>query len=195
MVYYCKQKKKLFTCINYIYQRKNFVKLKKKSGLKFIQPAYLLASFGLGESCWTGSIMAMVLDFWDDFRIRSMISFGRTSLIRWLGTGKNINKQLTMTSISTKFEIKEINFFSWNCIFGSFPSSKIDFWPILKLQKMKFVQRNYSWNWFIWFHKFFGLDFIKFSGPLWNSSSLYFSPRNWLTGKWFRFFHLQLPTI
>ena len=32
------------------------------------------------------------------------------------------------------------NIFSWNCIFGSFklfPSSKIDFWPFLKLQKKK----------------------------------------------------------
>ena len=40
------------------------------------------------------------------------------------------------------------NFFSWNCIFDSFklfPSSKIYFWPFLKLQK---------WNWFIWFHEF-----------------------------------------
>ena len=57
----------------------------------------------------------------------------------------------------------------WNCIFGSFklfPSSKIDFWPFLKLQKMEFCQKNYSWNWFIWFHEFFGLDFFKFSGTL-----------------------------
>ena len=54
---------------------------------------YLLASFGLGESCWTGSIMAMVLDFWDDFLIRSMISFGRTSLMRWLGTKKGNKKK------------------------------------------------------------------------------------------------------
>ena len=33
------------------------------------------------------------------------------------------------------------NFFSWNCIFCSlkvFPSSKIDFWAFLKLQKMEF---------------------------------------------------------
>ena len=45
-------------------------------------------------------------------------------------------------------EIKYINqkkFFSWNCIFGSFklfPSSKIDFWPFLKLQKMEFGQKK-----------------------------------------------------
>ena len=49
-------------------------------------------------------------------------------------------------------------FFSWNCIFGSFklfPSSKIDFWPFLKLQKWNSAKKNNSWNWFIWFHKFF----------------------------------------
>ena len=35
--------------------------------------------------------------------------------------------------------------FTWNCIFGSFklfPSSKIDFWPFLKLQKMEFDQKK-----------------------------------------------------
>ena len=37
-------------------------------------------------------------------------------------------------------------FFSWNCIFSSFelfPSSKMDFWPFLKLQKMEFGQKNF----------------------------------------------------
>ena len=63
--------------------------------------AYLLASFGLGESCWTGSIMAMVLDFWDDFLIRSMISFGRTSLMRWLGTEKSKKKSLNVIALKT----------------------------------------------------------------------------------------------
>ena len=58
----------------------------------------------------------------------------------------------------------------WNCIFGSFklfPSSKIAFWPFLKLQKIEFGEQKISWNWFIWFHKFFSLDFFKFSDPLW----------------------------
>ena len=39
----------------------------------------------------------------------------------------------------------EINFFSWNCIFGTFklfPSSKIDFRRYLKLQKMEFGQNK-----------------------------------------------------
>ena len=37
------------------------------------------------------------------------------------------------------------HFFLWNCIFGSFklfPSSKIDFWPFLKLQKMEFGKKK-----------------------------------------------------
>ena len=39
---------------------------------------------------------------------------------------------------------RKINFFSWNCISSSFklfPSSKNDFWPFLKLQKMEFGQK------------------------------------------------------
>ena len=66
----------------------------------------------------------------------------------------------------------------WNCIFGSFklfPSSKIDFWPFLRLQKMEFGQKKYSWNWFVWFHEFFGLDFFQFSGPLWFISLIFLS--------------------
>ena len=39
--------------------------------------------------------------------------------------------------------------------FKLFPSSKIDFWPFLRLQKMDFGQKNCSSNWFIWFHEFF----------------------------------------
>ena len=35
-----------------------------------------------------------------------------------------------------------------------FPSSKIAFWPLLKLQKMEFGQ--ISWNRFIWLPRFFG---------------------------------------
>ena len=52
--------------------------------------------------------------------------------------------------------------FSWNCIFGNFklfPSSKIEFWPFLKLHKMDFGHKKNSWNWFsIWFYEFYGLN-------------------------------------
>ena len=50
---------------------------------------------------------------------------------------------------------------SWNQInreitfWALFPSPKVDFWPFLKLQKIEFGQKKFSWNWFIWFHKFF----------------------------------------
>ena len=47
----------------------------------------------------------------------------------------------------------------WNYIFGSFklfPSSKIDFWPFLTLQKMEFRQKNL----FIWFHVYFWPGFF-----------------------------------
>ena len=54
-------------------------------------------------------------------------------------------------------------FFSWNCISGSFElftSLKIDFWPFSKLQKMEYYQKFFSWNWFIWLHKFFWPGFF-----------------------------------
>ena len=65
-------------------------------------------------------------------------------------------------------------FVMWICIFGSFKlfhSSKIDFWPFLKLQKMEFGQKLFSWNWFICFHEFFSLEFLKFSGLLVKATS------------------------
>ena len=56
-----------------------------------------------------------------------------------------------------------------NCIFGSFelfPSSKIDFWPFLRLQKMEFGQKKFREIDLLDFTSFFGLDFFKFSGLL-----------------------------
>ena len=77
-------------------------------------------------------------------------------------TGANPHKQFKFTVNVPQFRRKNSNkskkFFSWNCIFGRFklfPSSNIDFWPILKLQKMAFGPKCFSWNWFIWFHEFF----------------------------------------
>ena len=55
-----------------------------------------------------------------------------------------------------KFQAKKLvksnkskNFFSFTTflvVLNFFPSSKIDFWPILKLQKMEFGQNKISWN-------------------------------------------------
>ena len=54
--------------------------------------------------------------------------------------------------------------FREKCIFGSFklfPSSKIDFWPFLKLQKMEFGQKKFREIDLFDFTSFFGLDFKK----------------------------------
>ena len=51
--------------------------------------------------------------------------------------------------------------------FELFPSSKIDFWPFLKLQKMEFGQKKIFCEIDLFdFTSFFGLVFLKFSGPL-----------------------------
>ena len=65
-------------------------------------------------------------------------------------------------------KLVQSNFFSWNCIFGSFklfPSSKIDFWPFLKLQKNEIWPKIFSWNWFLWFHEFFLPGLFKIFWP------------------------------
>ena len=66
------------------------------------------------------------------------------------------------------------DFFSWNYIFGSFehfPSTKIDFWPFLKLQKMEFGQKKIREIDLFDFTNFFGLDFFFNFGPLWCGNS------------------------
>ena len=50
--------------------------------------------------------------------------------------------------------------------FKLFPSSKIDFWPFFKLQKMDFCQKIFCEIDLFDFTSFFGLDFLKFFGPL-----------------------------
>ena len=77
-------------------------------------------------------------------------------------------------SAGKKYSWNEINhyFFSWNCISGSFnlfPNSKIDFRPFLKLQKMVFGQKKFMKLIYLISWGFFGVDFFKFSGPLWHS--------------------------
>ena len=52
--------------------------------------------------------------------------------------------------------------------FKFFPSSKIDFWPFLKLQKMEFGQKKFPWNWIIWFH-----EFLAWTGPIIRSEELF----------------------
>ena len=54
--------------------------------------------------------------------------------------------------------------FSWNYIFGSFQlflSSKIEFWPFLKLEKMEFGQKTIREFDLFYFTNLFVLDFFK----------------------------------
>ena len=50
-------------------------------------------------------------------------------------------------------------------VLNFFPVQKLIFWPFLKLQKMDFGQKVFSWNWFIWFQKFFCPGLFKFFCP------------------------------
>ena len=50
-------------------------------------------------------------------------------------------------------------------VLNFFPLLKIDFWPFLKLQKMEFGQKFFSWNWIIWFHEFFGPGLFSIVWP------------------------------
>ena len=62
-----------------------------------------------------------------------------------------------------KKKIREIAFLA---VLNFFPSSKIDFWSFLKLQKMEFGQKFFREIDLFDFTSSFGLDFFKFSGPL-----------------------------
>ena len=66
-------------------------------------------------------------------------------------------------------EFRQKNFFreiAFLAVLNFFPSSKIDFWPFLKLQKMEFDQQNFCEIYLFDFTSFFGLDFFRFSGQL-----------------------------
>ena len=56
---------------------------------------------------------------------------------------------------------KSKNLFSWNCIFGSFPSSKIDFWPFLKFAKNGIWSKKLFVKWIYLFHDFLAWTFFS----------------------------------
>ena len=65
-------------------------------------------------------------------------------------------------------EIDSVDFTSFFGLefFKLFPSSKVDFWPFLKLQKMEFGQKKFFREIdSVDFTSFFGLDFFKFYAP------------------------------
>ena len=72
-------------------------------------------------------------------------------------------KKLVKSNKSKKFFFVKLHFFG---SFKLFPSSKIDFWPILKWQKMEFSQKIFREIVLFDLTTFFGLHFIRFSGPL-----------------------------
>ena len=75
-----------------------------------------------------------------------------------------IQAKKLVKSKKSNFFFREIAFLA---VLNFFPSSKIDFWPFLKLQKMEFVQNIFSCYWLVFnFTSFFGLYFFKFSGFL-----------------------------
>ena len=52
--------------------------------------------------------------------------------------------------------------------FQTFPQFKNWFLAIFEIaQNGIWSKKFFPWNWFIWFHEVFCLDFFKFSGPLW----------------------------
>ena len=129
-------------------------------------PAIFKVACHISEYPW---YVFLICIFWILIRLWAKIwkrmQFRETKLFLSIVDQKNLK------SPGKKYSWNQIkNFFSWNCIgsFKLFCSSKIDFWPLLKLQKMEFGQRN-SCNWFTYMisRVFFGLNFFWFSGPLW----------------------------
>ena len=51
-----------------------------------------------------------------------------------------------------------------NCILSTFSHFKNGFLAIFEIAK-NLIRQNFSWNWFIWFHEFFGLYFFLIFWP------------------------------
>ena len=87
-------------------------------------------------------LMSKLVDSWE----RTTIAASQPFSEKWLLCSCNIahSGPEILKKSRQKNSWIQINqkIFSSNCIFGSFPSSKIDFWPILKLQKMEFGQKK-----------------------------------------------------
>ena len=77
---------------------------------------------------------------------------------------KKSSQKNSWNQINQNLFFREIAFLA---VLNFFPSSKIDFWPCLKLQKMEFGEKIFCEIDLSDFMSFFGLDFFKFSGPLW----------------------------
>ena len=69
-------------------------------------------------------------------------------------------------------------------VLNFFPLQKLIFGHFWNSKKLILVKKKNSWNWFTWFHEFFGLDFLKFSGPLCKKKIM----QKWHVKKYFYIF-------
>ena len=73
----------------------------------------------------------------------SISSGGTWNNIKLLHTYHSGPKNLKNTR-ENKYINKKYSEIAFLAVVNFFPTSKIDFWPFLKLQKMEFGQKNYS---------------------------------------------------
>ena len=122
-----------FCCCCYLFHVEN--KINKKNSTFFLENIRILC-------CGIYIIIIILCKGWMFLTILSYITFL-----------ESVTKKLVKSNKS--------NLFLWNCISGSFelfPSSKIDFWPVLELQKMELGQKNFFRRIHLfefWFHDFF----------------------------------------
>ena len=78
--------------------------------------------------------------------------------------------------------------------FKLFPTSKIDFWPFLKLQKMEFSPKKIPEIDLFDIMSFFGLDFLKFSDSQWSQylQKLCFHEKKKLNCHFFKFHYFSI---
>ena len=114
--------------------------------------------------------MHLLLVKWLQWKKNQSLHFQKDPLQYYTASQKNLKRQKNSWN-----QIEQI-FFSWNCISGSFklfPSSKMDFWPFLKLQKMECGQKIFCEIDLFDFTSFFDLDFFNFSGQLWEGRGVW----------------------
>ena len=117
----------------------------------------------------------VMLSWWTQYCCRITWDFWIANVLFTKHTSHSGPENLKKSRQKNSWNQINRTFFPWNCIFGSFklfPSSKIDFWPFLKLQKWNLAKKKIRENDVFDFTSFFALDFFQFSGQLcaaeWN---------------------------
>ena len=108
---------------------------------KYSTPKNKVFSLYYNASPFLWLYIILILNSKEYENLITFLKYPVTYYIRSINHQRKHSRPENLKKVQAKILVKSNkskNFFSWNCIFGSFklfPSSKIDFWPFLKLQQ------------------------------------------------------------